>query len=139
MEFKSTYDTRGKQRNVLRLAHFDKEGLAHILTYRILAFLSIITGATVLYAIMSGSASFMSIAKVLVAIVWLLFGIELYSVYKAFGIIATKGVVFGRLNDSFINSEVKTKPWYGVVKAGGPLLIFVWYALFVVFAAVVML
>ena len=49
MEIKSTYDTRGRQRNVLRLAHFDREGLAHILSYRILAFLTIITGIVTLH------------------------------------------------------------------------------------------
>ncbi len=139
MEIKSTYDTRGRQRNVLRLAHFDREGLAHILSYRILAFLAIITGIVALYAIISGSAAWMTGAKILTGIVWLLFGIELYSVYKAFGIIATKGVVFGRLNESFLNSEVRMKRWYGVVRAAGPVLIIAWYALFAVFALVVLL
>ena len=139
MEIKSTYDTRGRQRNVLRLAHFDKEGLAHILAYRVLAFLAIITGIVVLYAILSDSSIWMTAAKILIGIVWLLFGIELYSVYKAFGIIATKGIVFGRLNESFLNSEVKMKRWYGLIRAGGPVLIIVWYALFAVFALVVIL
>ena len=139
MEIKSTYDMRGRQRNVLRLAHFDREGLAHILSYRILAFLTVITGIVVLYAIFSGSGSWMAAAKILIGIVWLLFGIELYSVYKAFGIIATKGIVFGRLNESFLNSEIRTKRWYGLVKAAGPVLIIAWYALFAVFVLVVLL
>ena len=139
MEIKSTYDTRGRQRNVLRLVHFDREGLAHILSYRVLAFLTIITGFVVLYAILSGSSIWMAAAKILIGIVWLLFGIELYSVYKAFGIIATKGIVFGRLNESFLNSEVREKRWYGLIKAAGPLLIIVWYVLFAAFALVVII
>lgn len=139
MEVKSTYDTRGRQRNVLRLAHFDMEGLAHILAYRILASLTVITGIVALYAVFSGNALSVAIANVLIGIVWLLFGIELYSVYKAFGIIATKGIVFGRLNESFLNSEVKMKRWYGLVRAAGPVLIVAWYALFAVFALVVIL
>ena len=139
MEIKSTYDTRGRQRNVLRLAHFDMEGLAHILSYRILAFLTVITGIVALYAILSGSGLWMAAAKILIGVVWLLFGIELYSVYKAFGIIATRGIVFGRLNESFLNSEVRMKRWYGFVKAAGPLLVIVWYALFAVFALVVLI
>jgi hypothetical protein len=139
MEIKSTYDTRGRQRNVLRLAHFDREGLAHILSYRVLAFLTIITGIVVLYAILSGNSAWMTAAKILIGIVWLLFGIELYSVYKAFGIIATKGIVFGRLNESFLNSEVRMKRWYGLIRAAGPVLIIVWYALFAVFALVVII
>jgi hypothetical protein len=139
MEIKSTYDTRGRQRNVLRLAHFDREGLAHIISYRILAFLTIITGIVVLYAILSDSSIWMTAAKILIGIVWLLFGIELYSVYKAFGIIATKGIVFGRLNESFLNSEVRERRWYGLIRAAGPVLIIVWYALFAVFALVVVI
>ena len=139
MEIKSTYDTRGRQRNVLRLAHFDREGLAHIISYRILAFLTIITGIVVLYAILSDSSIWMTTAKILIGIVWLLFGIELYSVYKAFGIIATKGIVFGRLNESFLNSEVRERRWYGLIRAAGPVLIIVWYALFAVFALVVVI
>ena len=139
MEIKSTYDTRGRQRNVLRLAHFDMEGLAHILSYRILVFLTVITGIVTLYAIVSGFSVWMTAAKILIGIVWLLFGIELYSVYKAFGIISTKGIVFGRLNESFLNSEVRMKSWYGLVKAAGPLLVIVWYVLFAVFALVVIL
>ncbi len=139
MEIKSTYDTRGRQRNVLRLAHFDREGLAHILSYRILAFLTIITGIVTLYAILSSSNIWMTAAKILIGIVWLLFGIELYSVYKAFGIITTKGIVFGRLNESFLNSEVRMKRWYGLIKTAGPVLIIVWYALFAVFALVVII
>ena len=139
MEIKSTYDTRGRQRNVLRLAHFDREGLAHIISYRILAFLTIITGIVVLYAILSDSSIWMTTAKILIGIVWLLFGIELYSVYKAFGIIATKGIVFGRLNESFLNSEVRERRWYGLIRAAGPVLIIVWYALFAAFALVVII
>ena len=139
MEIKSTYDTRGRQRNVLRLAHFDREGLAHIISYRILAFLTIITGIVVLYAILSDSSIWMTAAKILIGIVWLLFGIELYSVYKAFGIIATKGIVFGRLNESFLNSEVRERRWYGFIRAAGPVLIIVWYALFAAFALVVII
>ncbi len=139
MEIKSTYDMRGRQRNVLRLLHFDREGLAHIIAYRILVSLCIITGIVAIYSLLSGSIFFLGLTKALFAIVWLLFGIELYSVYKAFGIISTKGVVFGRLNESFVNSEIKKSNWQGLVKAGAPMLLVVWYALFVAFAVVVLL
>ncbi len=135
---KETYDTRGKQRNVLRLLHFDDEGLAHMITYRILAILSIITGIMIFVALYMPQAQWlMSLAEALIAIVWLLFGVELWSTYKAMGIISTKGIVFGRLNKSFLDSEAKMKGWYSLARPAGYALLIIWYALFVAFVWVV--
>ena len=137
---KEVYDTRGRQRNVFRLAHFDNEGLAHIVTYRILAFLSIVTGALTLITLHYGSLNGLSyVTYALIAIVWALFGIEIYATYKAFVVIATKGIVFGRLNDSFLNSEVKDRNRHSFLKPVGYAVLAIWYALLAVFIWVVFL
>lgn len=131
---KATYDTRGRQRNVLRLAAFDREGLAHIITYRLLAVLSIITGAFIFMDIYFGGGPLSLITRALILIVWLLFGIELYSTYKAFAIIVTKGVAFGRLDKSFLDSQVKAGRAYSFFEPAGFVMLAAWYLLFVVFA-----
>jgi hypothetical protein len=103
---KITYDVRGSQSRIFRLLGFDKEAFIHMLFYRILLFVAIITGMAILFYLAFGGTSLLIISDALIAAVWILFTPQLFESAKAFSIISSKGESFGHLNKSFLNSSV---------------------------------
>ena len=103
---KKTYDMRGKQSNLTRLAHFDKEGLIHMITYRVLIFYSIPYGILLLVSLLY--PSLVQYIGALTAIFWILITPQLWESVKAFSLISSRGLAFGHLSEEYVYLE-KTK------------------------------
>jgi hypothetical protein len=96
---KKLLDLRGKQSRIFRLRTFDKEGLVHVLFYRLLGPVSIVYGILLLLSL--GYPPAQSYAKWFTTFVWALYTPQLYETVKAFSLISTRGLAHGRLNESF--------------------------------------
>jgi hypothetical protein len=97
---KRGYDFRGKQRNIFRLWGFHKSAFIHMLFYRILIPLSIIYGVTLIFSVFYAPLNLFT--KWFTAVVWILFTPQVYETAKAFALINTRGLAFGRLNESYV-------------------------------------
>ncbi len=93
---KKTYDMRGKQSNISRLAFFDIEGFIHMLFYRIQIFYSMIYGLAMLYYVFFGVDIGI---KALTVIFWVLITPQLIETIKAFSLISSRGLAFGHLSE----------------------------------------
>lgn len=128
MEDKSTYDVRGYQSRIFRLFCFDKEGLLHMVFYRMAIFVAVLLAASmVLSAVYSGhSAPFISYSKVLFMLLWILFTPQLFETFKAISLISSRGIVFGRLNRSFMKYGVHKSRTYAVLGALPYAVLLIW-------------
>jgi hypothetical protein len=96
---KKTYDMRGKQSNISRLARFDLEGFIHMLFYRIQIFYSVIYGLAMLYYLITGIDFGL---KLLTIIFWVLITPQLWETIKAFSLISSRGLAFGHLSEEHV-------------------------------------
>jgi hypothetical protein len=115
----------------------------HVIAYRILIFTALIAGVLTMYSLYSPTNYATAIlAKAFLAISWLLFTPQLLQAGKAFVVMRTRGVVFGSLNKSFVDSEIgksssnsasfilyRIFPYAAIVVwlIGFVVLVFVWY------------
>lgn len=99
---KNVYDARGRQESIFRLAAWDNEALLHMVTYRMLIFAAIISA--ILYFASLASSSYTIYFRISLLAVWVLFSPQLFSVAKGLVVMATKGMVFGHLNKSYLGS-----------------------------------
>lgn len=129
---KNTYDLRGSQGNILRLASFDKEALLHMLFYRLMVIIAPAAALMMVYRLLLNTASF-NLVNTVVLTVWIVFTPQLFATAKAFSLISSKGVVFGHLNESFLNSRIKKKRIYAVYKAIPYVVLMVWAIGFLAF------
>lgn len=103
---KRIYDLRGRQRSILRVGRFDREALLHMITYRALIFVGFIEGLVLLYSSVFGSGAVLdSVSDFLLFVVMLIFIPEIFEMLKALAVISSKGIVFGRLNHSFLDAN----------------------------------
>ena len=129
--YKETYDTRGRQESIFRLSGIDKWALLHIAGYRLLIFFSFAAGVSILYNMLyTGNQYVLMFGDITLAVAWLLFTPQLFQAGKAFCIMATKGIVAGRLNRSFIESEAKQKWIYSLYRPVPYAVVVVWLAAF---------
>ncbi|MDE1825409.1 MAG: hypothetical protein KGH61_03475 [Candidatus Micrarchaeota archaeon] len=105
---KRTYDLRGRQSSIFRLARFDPEGFLHALIYRILIFLSIVYGLVLLLANQYPQL-YLAIAP-LTAAVWILFTFELFEFIKGIALAQTKGLAFGRFQSTYREVQLRHAP-----------------------------
>ncbi len=105
MENKKIYDFRGKQTNLERQLAFNKEGFIHMIFYRVLIIISIITFFVFLLSFWL--VELFTVVVYLIIIIWVLFIPQLFALLKGLAMIGSKGIEFGRLNDSYI-SALKT-------------------------------
>ena len=134
-----TIDLRGSEKNIARLSRISKEALVHMIVYRILIFLCLITGVLFFVSILVPQVNYLDLLfKSLFVLVWILFSVQLFETAKASVDIATRGFVLGKLEDSY-KREIKnrnkkldmllgTLPYFAVLVwlAGFILLILLW-------------
>ena len=133
---KKTYDARGSIGNLGRLTAFDREAFYHLISYRLLIIASIITFA--LFILSLGFHALGLSWKIMLVIVWLLLTSQVYESAKAFVLVGSGGIAFGRLNESYLSSmrAGSTDPGLRVYIPYAVLLI--WVIGFIIFAAVLL-
>ncbi|MFI5412480.1 MAG: hypothetical protein ACHQX1_01160 [Candidatus Micrarchaeales archaeon] len=96
---KKTYDMRGKQANIHRLAKFDMEGFIHMVSYRILIFYAFIYGVVMLYSVIIQMNPYL---KAFTILFWILITPQLYETVKAFALISSRGLAYGHLSKEHV-------------------------------------
>ncbi len=130
---KEVYDIRGRQSSIFRLAGFDREGLLHMVAYRILIFVSIVVGAAVLGTLLFAPHDINAwYIDALVLLVWALITPQVYETARAFALILSRGLSSQDLNQSFVNFAVKNKSAFDAYRAFPYLVLGVWMIGFVV-------
>ena len=99
---KKLYDMRGSQANIVRLAAFDMEGFIHMLSFRILIFVSIIYGIAILLYFVANLVVTASFIKLLTALVWILITPQFFETVKMGSMIGTNGLSFGRFSEEHV-------------------------------------
>ncbi len=134
-----SYDVRGRQSSILRLASFDSEGMIHMLFYRIAIFVALALAISMTAGAVYYGNALNSTSRYLLLALWILFTPQLFETAKAFSIIASHGVVFGRLNESFMKYGAAKEFYYKPLAAlpyaaiavwaiGFAAIAFVWFA-----------
>lgn len=131
---KQVYDMRGRQSSMLRVGRFDKGALLHMLSNRILAVLALVGAAVMFLDLYSPSYLLAYWARIMIIVIWIFFTPQLFSVFKAFSLVYSKGAAFGHLNRSFLNVGVKKKGIHSVYTALPYAAVVVWLLGFVALA-----
>ncbi len=126
MENNNSYDVRGSQSRIFRLFCFDKEGLVHMTFYRIAIFVALLLVVSMSVGVVYAKTPFINSTRVLVLLLWILFTPQLFETAKAMSVIASRGIVFGRLNESFMKYGVKKNSSYAMLGALPYLVLLVW-------------
>ncbi len=136
MSGENSYDVRGRQSLIFRLSRFDREGLIHMVFYRIAVFLALILAASMILSMSYYRTPFTGITKALLLLVWIIFTPQLFETAKAMSLISSRGIVFGKLNNSFMKYGVRKKKTYILLKALPYASLLIWAAGFAVLVKV---
>jgi hypothetical protein len=112
MVAKHIYDVRGKQSLIFRLWCSDREALLHAATYRAAMIVAAFAVVAMVVGIYSYGNPLTSVSEKLIFCVGLLMTPQIFESFKAMIVIITKGVVFGKLNPSFLKFGVKRSAIY---------------------------
>ena len=104
MANKHIYDVRGKQSMIFRLYCSDKEGLIHMVFYRIAIIFAFLTAASIIWSVLSSGNPLTALSEHFIIVIGVLFIPQLFESIKAFSLIVSGGVVFGQAEPVF--SEV---------------------------------
>ena len=126
MEKKHTYDVRGKQSRIFRLYCSDKEGLLHMVFYRIAIIFALATAAVIIWSIIKAGNPLTPLSERFIITLGVLFIPQLFESIKAFSLIISRGIVFGRLNPSFMKYGVKQHAVYRLYRLLPYIVILVW-------------
>ena len=126
MESKNVYDVRGRQSRIFRLFCFDKEGLVHMAFYRIAIFVAVLLAISMVIGLIYVNTPFINGSRVLILILWLLFTPQLFETIKAMSLIASRGIVFGKLNKSFMKYGVHKSRTYLILGALPYVVMLIW-------------
>jgi hypothetical protein len=92
-------DLRGPQSRIGRLLSFSFESYLHMLTNRIMAFLSLLYAACIAaYLLVPGLGTPL---KIFTAAVWLLWTPQFFEALKGVALVRSRGLAFGHLNAEF--------------------------------------
>ncbi|MGO9311063.1 MAG: hypothetical protein ACLQDL_18820 [Spirochaetia bacterium] len=92
-------DLRGPQSRIGRLLSFSFEAWLHMLTNRIMVFLSLLYAVLiVLYLLVPGLGTAL---KIVTAAVWLLWTPQFFEALKGLALVWSRGMAFGHLNEEF--------------------------------------
>ena len=92
-------DLRGPQSRIGRLLSFSFEAWLHMLTNRVMVFLSLVYAACIgLYMLVPGLGTLL---KVLTAAVWLLWTPQFFEALKGLALVWSRGMAFGHMNPEF--------------------------------------
>jgi hypothetical protein len=97
---KKLTDLRGPQRRILRMASFYFEGFLHMVTNRIMVFLSLVYGICILLYLFVAPSLGVTL-KVLTAIVWVLWTPQFFEALKGLALVWSRGMAFGHMNGEF--------------------------------------
>jgi len=126
---KKLSDLRGPQTRIGRLVPFHLEGFIHVLAYRIMVPLMVLSGLLiVLYLAAPGLGTAL---KVVTAVVWVLWTPQLFEVVRGRALAWSRGMVFGRLNAEFANLYRKRYGARDSLRALPFLFLAVWSAGFI--------
>jgi hypothetical protein len=100
MEFrKRLTDLRGPQSRIGRLISFSFEAWLHMLTNRIMVFLSLVYAVLIfLYLLIPGLGT---VLKIVTVAVWLLWTPQFFEALKGLALVWSRGMAFGHLNAEF--------------------------------------
>jgi hypothetical protein len=134
MDSKMLTDLRGPQRRIARLLSFSFEAFLHMLTNRIMVFLSL------LYAVAIFASFFVAglggALKWLTAVIWILWTPQLFEAVKGLALVWSRGMAFGHLNREFAHLYRKRyAKRSGVYRALPFVTLALWAAGFVVMLA----
>jgi hypothetical protein len=124
-------DLRGPQSRIGRLLSFYFEAYLHMLTNRIMVFLSMLYAVViVLYFLVPGLGTLL---KIVTAGVWLLWTPQFFEALKGLALVWSRGMAFGRLNPEFAHLyRVRYRKKSGVYAAFPFVVLAAWAAGFVV-------
>ncbi len=92
-------DLRGPQSRIGRLLSFSFEAWLHMLTNRIMVFLSLLYAVFIaLHLLVPGLGTAL---KILTAAVWLLWTPQFFEALKGLALVWSRGMAFGHLNEEF--------------------------------------
>lgn len=92
-------DLRGPQSRIGRLLPFSFEAWLHMLTNRVMVFLSLVYAVFIgLYLLVPGLGT---VLKILTAVVWLLWTPQFFEALKGLALVWSRGMAFGHLNPEF--------------------------------------
>jgi hypothetical protein len=124
-------DLRGPQSRIGRLLSFSFEAWVHMVTNRVMVFLSLLYAAfIVVYLLVPGLGIPL---KVVTAVVWVLWTPQFFEALKALVLVRTRGLAFGHLNEEFAHLyRVRYHKHPGPYRAFPFVVLAVWIAGFVV-------
>jgi hypothetical protein len=131
----NSYDIRGRQSNIFRLWRFDKNALAHMVSFRILIFEAPLAAIFLLLSIVFPISGIILISRILVLIAWILFTPQLFDAFKALSLVSSKGSAFGKFNEYYMKTQ-KRDPNTGFYETLPYMGLIVWIFFFVVFVFV---
>ncbi len=131
---KALTDLRGPQSRIGRLASFYFEAWLHMLTNRIMVFLSILYALVIaLYLVVPGLGALL---KVFTTAVWLLWTPQFFEALKGLALVRSRGMAFGRMNPEFAHLYRTRYRKHTAVYTAAPFVVLaVWAAGFVVMLA----
>ncbi len=123
---KHIYDVRGRQSSIFRLYCSDKEALIHMVFYRLAIIFAFLAAISIIASIYSNHNPLNPLTERFIFVVGVLMIPQLFESLKAAMLIASGGVVFGRLNPSFLKYGVKQKRIYQLYKLVPYIVTIVW-------------
>lgn len=124
-------DLRGPQSRIGRLLGFSFEAWLHMLTNRIMVFLSLLYAVCIAaYLLIPGLGT---VLKVLTAAVWVLWTPQFFEALKGLALVGSRGLAFGHLNREFAQLYRKRYKKHPAAYAAFPFVVLAaWAAGFVV-------
>jgi hypothetical protein len=93
-------DLRGPQSRIGRLLSFSFEAWLHMLTNRIMVFLSLVYAVLIFLYLLVPSA-LGTVLKIVTSAVWLLWTPQFFEALKGLALVWSRGMAFGRMNPEF--------------------------------------
>ena len=92
-------DLRGPQSRIGRLLSFSFEAWLHMLTNRIMVFLSLVYAVLIFVSVLVPGLG--TVLKIVTAAVWLLWTPQFFEALKGLALVWSRGMAFGRMNPEF--------------------------------------
>jgi len=128
---KKLTDLRGPQARILRLLPFSFQAFLHMFTNRIMVFLSILYGISIIAYLFLPALG--AVVKVLTALVWVLWTPQFFEALKGLALAWSRGMAFGHMNAEFAHlyrKRYRKRP--GVYRAFPFVVMAAWAAGFIV-------
>jgi hypothetical protein len=125
-------DFRGKQSSIFRLRFFDNFALIHMIFYRIIVVLGVVTGLSIFGYVIFGVNELLLISEYLILCIGILFTPQLYEVIQVLNLKITNAHISKYMNNSFLVSN-NLKKRYIFLNTINVLAVVVWIALLIIY------